>query len=59
MYAALWRALPGGRLAKALQALVLVLLLVGALFLWAFPVVAAHLPIQDVTIEVPSSGGTS
>jgi hypothetical protein len=36
MYAALWRVFPGGRLAKTLQALLLVAVVVGALFLWVF-----------------------
>jgi len=51
MYAALWRRLPGGRLLRALQLLVLVLAVVAVLFLWVFPAVAPHLPFEDVTVE--------
>ena len=51
MYAALWRLLPGGRAAKALQCVVLAALVVAALFLWVFPVVAPHLPFEDVTVS--------
>ena len=51
MYAALWRALPGGRLAKALECLVLFLLVVAVLFVWVFPAVAARLPFENVTLE--------
>jgi hypothetical protein len=51
MYAALWRVLPGGRPAKTLQAILLVVVVVGVLFLWVFPAVTPHLPFEDVTIE--------
>ncbi len=55
MYAALWRRLPGTRLAKTLQALVLLAVVVAVLFFWVFPAVAPHLPFEDVTIE-PTTG---
>jgi uncharacterized membrane protein YjfL (UPF0719 family) len=55
MYAALWRRLPGGRLARVIQALVLVAVVVAVLFLWVFPAVTPHLPFEDVTIE-PTAG---
>ena len=51
MYAALWGLSPGGRLAKTLQALLLVAVVVGVLFLWVFPAVTPHLPFEDVTIS--------
>jgi hypothetical protein len=57
MYAALWRLLPGGRLAKTLQAVVLAAVVVAVLFLWVFPAVAPHLPFEDVTVE-PTTGAT-
>lgn len=53
MYAALWRRLPGGRLARAAQCLVLALLAVAVLFQWVFPALAPHLPGGQVTIEAP------
>jgi len=55
MYAALWRRLPGTRLAKALQAFVLLVVVVAVLFFWVFPVVTLHLLFADVTIE-PTTG---
>jgi hypothetical protein len=51
MYAALWRVLPGGRLAKVLEALALAALVVALLFLVVFPAVVPHLPFEDVTVE--------
>ena len=51
MYAAIWRRLPGTRLAKALQAFVLLVVVVAVLFMWVFPAVTPHLPFEDVTIE--------
>lgn len=58
MYAALWRLLPGGRWAKALQMLVLAAVVVAVLFVWVFPAIAPHLPFEDVTIE-PTGTPTS
>lgn len=55
MYAALWRVLPGGRLAKALQCLVLALLVVAVLFVWVFPALVPYLPWENVTLE-PATG---
>ena len=54
MYAAIWRRLPGARLAKAAQCLVLVLAFVAFCFLWLFPTITPYLPFEDVTVE-PSS----
>ena len=51
MYAALWRRLPGGRLAKSLSALVLFAATVVILFGWVFPAVASLLPFEDVTVQ--------
>ncbi|HEY6741590.1 MAG TPA: hypothetical protein VI110_04460 [Lapillicoccus sp.] len=51
MYAALFRLLPGGRLAKTLQAVLLAAVVVVVLFLWVFPAIAPHLPFEDVTIS--------
>ena len=57
MYAALWRALPGGRVAKA--ALSLLLALAFVCFFWLFPLVTPYLPINDVTVEAPTSTVTT
>ncbi|MEO7423069.1 MAG: hypothetical protein ABIU87_11815 [Ornithinibacter sp.] len=53
MYAALWRALPGPRVVKGVQCLVLVLLALTVSFLWVFPAIAPHMPFNDTTV-----GGT-
>jgi hypothetical protein len=58
MYAALWRALPGGRLAKSLEALGVFLVVVAVLFVWVFPAVATRLPFENVTLE-PSTAATA
>ena len=50
MYAALWRLLPGPRWLKAVEALVLVALVVAVLFQWVFPAVAPVLPFNDNTV---------
>jgi hypothetical protein len=51
MYAALWRRLPGGRLAKSLSAFALFAVTVVILFGWVFPAVAPLLPFEDVTVQ--------
>ena len=56
MYAALWRRLPGGLLAKSLSALALFAAAVVVLFGWVFPAVSPHLPFEDVTVQAPSTG---
>lgn len=58
MYAALWRALPGGRLAKILQSLVLLTVAVAVLLVWVFPALAPLLPFEDVTLA-PSPSPTT
>lgn len=59
MYAALWRRLPGGVFWKVVQMLLLALVVVAICFLWLFPLIADHLPYQDVVItptDAPSAG---
>lgn len=50
MYAAIWRALPGPRWVKAVEAVLLVAVVVAALFLWGFPWLADYLDLNDVTV---------
>ena len=50
MYAALWRALPGPAWARAVQCLVLVVVVVAVLFQWVFPAVAHLVPFNDNTV---------
>ncbi|MGV1007655.1 MAG: hypothetical protein ACOYBY_03490 [Dermatophilaceae bacterium] len=58
MYAALWRALPGGRAAKAFECLVLFVVVVAVLFVWVFPAIAPRLPFENVTLE-PGAGAST
>ena len=51
MYGAIWRVLPGPTWFKAIEALILVLAVVAALFLWVFPAVAPLLPFDQQTVE--------
>ena len=53
VYGWIWRALPGGRLAKSAGALVLFLLVVLLLFFVVFPAVEPLLPFSDVTVDSP------
>lgn len=57
MYAALWRLLPGPRWLKALEVLVLLLLVVWVLFEWVFPVVSPLLPFTDNTVGAAPAPG--
>ncbi|WP_194288707.1 hypothetical protein [Ornithinicoccus halotolerans] len=50
MYAALWRALPGGTAARVVQVLVLLVLAVAVLFQWVFPLLADWLAVDDATL---------
>jgi hypothetical protein len=50
VYAALWRALPGPRWARALQCVVLALVVVAVCFTWVFPWLEPLLPLNDVTV---------
>ena len=58
MYVWIWRHLPGPLVARALQSLVLVGLVVAALFVWVFPAVEERLPYQDVTVPTQTSSPT-
>lgn len=51
MYAALWRALPGPVGVRLLLALLLLLAVVAACFVWVFPAVAPYVPFNDTTVE--------
>ncbi len=50
MYVALFRALPGPRWLKILQAIVLVVFVILALFTWVFPWIAQNVSIFDNTV---------
>ena len=51
MYAALWRSLPGPSWVKALQCVVLLLVVVVVCFVWLFPAVAPYVPFNDNSVE--------
>ena len=56
MYAAVWRSLPGPTWARALQCLVLALVVVAVCFLWVFPAVVPLLPFTDSTVDRDADG---
>lgn len=51
MYAALWRVLPGSRMFKVVQGLVLAMLVLTVCFLWVFPAIAPYMPFNDTTVD--------
>lgn len=54
MYPALWRVLPGGRAAKVVQRLLLLVAVVTVCFVWVFPAVATLLvPYTDAATLDP------
>lgn len=55
IYGAIWRALPGPTVLKALLAFVLVTLVVAVLFLWVFPRVAPFMPFNDNTVDAAAT----
>jgi len=55
VYAALWRVLPGPRWVKAVQCLVLLLVVVAICFVWVFPAVAPYMPFNDNSVETGST----
>jgi len=49
-YGLVWRILPGPTALKVVQAVILVLVVVAALFTWVFPVIAPYMPFNDNTV---------
>jgi len=49
-YGLLWRMLPGPRALKVVEALILVLAVVAALFTWVFPLMAPFLAFNETTV---------
>jgi hypothetical protein len=58
IYSALWRALPGPTVLKAVQVLVLVALAVAVLFLWVFPRIAPSMPFNENTVGTALPAGS-
>jgi len=50
MYGFIWRILPGGRVAKTVQALILIAAVVALLWYVVFPWLEPRLPFNDVTV---------
>ncbi|MDO5723098.1 MAG: hypothetical protein Q4P33_01670 [Flaviflexus sp.] len=50
MYASIFRALPGPTWLKVIEALILILAIVYALFTWVYPWVAQNVPLFDSTV---------
>ena len=59
MYAALWRALPGPRWLKVLEALVLLAGVVAFCFLWLFPRIEPLMPFSQTTVDTGTSTSQS
>lgn len=55
MYAALWRALPGPVVLKALLLVALLAAVVFVCFEWLFPLVASWLPYDETTVDSDAS----
>jgi len=53
MYAAMWRAIPGGTPAKIAGMFGVLLSALALLFFVIFPLVEPHLPWNDVTVNTP------
>lgn len=49
-YGFVWRLLPGPRAVKVVEALLLALAVVAALFVWVFPAVAPYMPFNETTV---------
>lgn len=56
MYVWIWRRLPGGRSAKTLASLLLLVAVLALLFLVVFPFVEPRLPFGDVTVNKNALG---
>lgn len=56
MYAALWRAIPGGFWGRLAGVVLLLLSALALLFFVIFPVVEPNLPWNDVTVNTPPAG---
>jgi hypothetical protein len=59
LYAALWRALPGPTVVRALLALVLLAGVVAICFLWLFPRIAPLMPFNDNTVDPQTAGASA
>jgi hypothetical protein len=59
VYVWIWRRLPGNRLLRAVQSLVLVLGVVALLFFVVFPWLEPRLPFNDVTVKPAPSHSAS
>ena len=51
MYAALWKMLPGGRVLKTLQAVVIAAAVIFVLFEWVFPFIAQTFLTERSTLD--------
>ena len=56
MYAALWRALPGPVVLRAVLLLALLVASVVVCFEWLFPLVASWLPYDETTVGTDTGG---
>ncbi len=49
-YGLIWRILPGPTALKVVEALILALAVVAALFTWVFPLIAPFMPFNETTV---------
>lgn len=50
-YGLIWRILPGPTALKVIEAAILLLAVVAALFIWVFPQIAPYMPFNDTTVN--------
>lgn len=50
MYSALWRLLPGPVWLKAIEAVVLLVIVLWALMTWVFPLIEPMLPFDEISV---------
>ncbi|HSK34802.1 MAG TPA: hypothetical protein VK903_15080 [Propionicimonas sp.] len=49
-YGLIWRILPGPTALKVVEAVILALAVVAALFTWVFPLIAPYMPFNETTV---------
>jgi hypothetical protein len=50
-YGLIWRILPGPKALKVVEATILLLAVVAALFTWVFPQIAPFMPFNETTVD--------
>jgi hypothetical protein len=50
-YGLIWRLLPGPKVVKVIEALILIAAALFCLFNWVFPAIADYMPFNNVTVD--------